>query len=125
MSTSTVKRPGSTNRALEAAVVLSVAGMTGLAMTVLIGFEEPNNTLLLFSTILALAAPAAMLVHLSATKGLTRQEKRIWIQELTGPRAPWVFSEYLTCHDRRATAERFVEEARHRANARAGRVRPR
>lgn len=125
MATSTVKRPGSTNRALEAAVVLSVVGMTGLAMTVLIGFEEPNNTLLLFSTILALAAPAAMLVHLSVTKELTRQEKRIWIQELTGPRAPWVFSEYLTCHDRRAIAERFVEEARRRPNARAGRARPR
>jgi len=97
---------------LRAAAVLSVVGVVGLAITALAGFEEPNNTLLLVSTLLVLAAPAAMLVHLAVTSELTPEEKRAWIRALTGSRAPRVFSEYLTCSDRRATA-RSLAEKRH------------
>jgi hypothetical protein len=110
MPTSTVRQPAFTNRVLEAFAILSVFGMVGLAVTALLGFEEANTTLLLFSAVLVFAAPLAILVHLSATRELTRQEKRIWIQQLAGRRAPWVFSDYLTCPDRRAAAKRLAEE---------------
>ena len=90
--------------------MLSITGMIGLATTVLVGFEEPNNTLLLVSTVLVLAAPLAALVHLGLTTELTRQEKRAWIRGFTGPRAPRVLSDYLTCRDRRATARQLAEQ---------------
>jgi hypothetical protein len=100
-----------TNRVLAAFAGLSVLGLVGLAGTVLIGFEEPNGTLLLLSSVLVFAAPVAGLVHLGLTRTLTPTEKRIWLHELTGRRAAWALSEYLTCHDRRSTARRLAEEA--------------
>jgi hypothetical protein len=86
--------------------------MIGLATTTLVGFEEPNNTLLFASTVLVLAAPLAALVHLSLTSELTRQEKRAWIRGFTGPRAPRLFADYLTSRDRRATARILAEQRR-------------
>jgi hypothetical protein len=100
------------NRILGSSTVLSIAGMIGLATTALVGFEEPNNTLLLVSTMLVLAAPTAALVHLSLTRELTRQEKRAWIRGFTGPRAPRLFADYLTSRDRRATARNLAEQRR-------------
>ncbi len=91
--------------------VSSVFGIAGLAVAGMVGFEEPNSTLLLVSSLLILAAPLAMIVHLSVTRELTRQEKRTWIHALAGHRGPWVFSEYLTCTDRPATARRLAEES--------------
>jgi len=90
------------NRVFGAFAVLSAVGVVGLALTALAGFEEPNNTLLLVSAALVLAAPVAMLSHVSVTSELTRQEKRAWIRRLASARAPRVFAEYLTCPDRRA-----------------------
>jgi hypothetical protein len=43
--------------------------MVGLAVTAMLGFEEPNNTLLLFSSVLIFAATVAMLVHLDRYQG--------------------------------------------------------
>jgi len=106
------------NRVLGALAVLSVFGIAGLGLTALVGFERPNTMLLLVSSALVLAAPVAMLVHLAVTRELTRAEKRIWIRELTGPRAPWVFSDYVACDDRPAAASRLVEEALERRNRR-------
>jgi hypothetical protein len=99
---------------------LSLLGTVGLGLTALLGFEKPSNTLLLVFSVLVLAAPVAMLVHLSATRELTREEKRIWIRELTGPRAPWAFSDYVASSDRRATAGRLAEEALARRSAHRG-----
>lgn len=99
MPTSTAKQAGLTNTVLAAFAVLGVFGMVGLAVTALLGFEEPNSTLLVFSAVLLFAAPVA------------------WIQQLTGRRAAWAFSDYLTCHDRRATAKKLVEEALARRRA--------
>ena len=99
------------NRVLGALTLLSLAGIVGLGLTALLAFEKPNSMLLLVSSLLVLATPVAMLVHLSATRELTREEKRIWIRQLTGPRAPWAFSEYVTSDDRPATARRLEEEA--------------
>jgi peptidoglycan/LPS O-acetylase OafA/YrhL len=100
-----------TSRVFGAFGVLSLAGMVLLAVTAVVGFEEPNSTLFLTSLALVLAAPAAMLVHLAATRQLTGSEKRIWIRELAGPRAARSFSAYLTSHDRSATAGRLAAEA--------------
>jgi hypothetical protein len=111
MSTSLARQPSFTNRVFGAFAVLSVAGMVGLAVTAVAGFEEPNNTLLLTSFVLMFAAPVAMLVHLTVTGELTPREKRIWIRQLAGPRAARAFSAYLTSYDRSATAERLAAEA--------------
>ena len=96
---------------------LSLLGLVGLGLTALFGFEKPNNMLLLVSSVLVLSAPVAMLMHLILTRELTREEKRIWIRELTGPRAPWAFSDYVTSDDRSATARRLAEEALARRSA--------
>jgi hypothetical protein len=64
--------------------------------------------LLLLSSVLALAAPAAVLVHLAVTGELTRQEKRVWMRHLAGSRAPSAFAAYLTAPDRRAAARELT-----------------
>jgi hypothetical protein len=111
MPTSLVRQPPFTNRVLGAFALLSVFGMIGLALTAMLGFEEPNRALFLLSSVLMVAAPVAMLVHLIVTRELTRREKRLWIRQLAGPHAARAFSAYLTSHDRSATADRFAAEA--------------
>jgi len=111
MSISPTRQPSFTNRVFGALAAVSAVGMVGLAVTAVIGFEEPNNALLLTSFILMLVAPVAMLVHLARTRELTSRERRIWIRQFAGPRAPRAFSAYLTSHDRSATAERLAAEA--------------
>ena len=110
MPTSPATQPTFTNKVFGAFVVLSVFGMVGLAVAAVVGFEEPNETLLLVSFVLMLAAPVAMLVHLTVTKELTWQEKRIWIRQLASHRGARVFSAYLTSHDRGATVENLAAE---------------
>ena len=111
MATSFVWQPAFTNRVFAAFALLSGFGMVGLAVTVMLGFEEPSNTLFLFSFVLMFAAPVAILVHLIVTSELTLREKRIWIGQLAGPRMARAFSTYLTSHDRSATADRLAAEA--------------
>jgi hypothetical protein len=90
---------------------LFVCALAGFALTVLFGFEEPNNTLLLVSSGLLLSAILAVFAHLGVTRILSRAEKRRWLNQLTGRRAVWAWGEYLTCDDLRAAAIRFEEEA--------------
>ena len=111
MSISPTRQPSFTNRVFGALAAVSAAGMVGLAVTAVVGFEEPNNALLLTSFILMLVAPVATLVHLARTRELTSRERRMWIRQFAGPRAPRAFSAYLTSHDRSATAERLAAEA--------------
>jgi hypothetical protein len=115
MSRSLARQPSFTNRVFAGLAVLSIVGMVGLAVTAVVGFEEPNDTLLLTSFVLMFAAPVATLVHLTGTSELTPLEKRIWIRQLAGPRAARAFSAYLTSHDRSATVERLAAEALARA----------
>jgi hypothetical protein len=89
MPISAAPPPPAVNKLLAALAVLSLVGIVGLGLTALFGFEKPNSMLLLASSVLVLAAPVTMLVHLCTTRELTRQERRIWIRALTGPRAPW------------------------------------
>jgi hypothetical protein len=118
MPASTTTPSPAANRLFVALAILSLFGTVGLCLTALFGFEEPNSTLLLISSAFVLAAPVTMLVHLTFTRELTRQERRLWIRALTGPRAPWAFSDYLTSEDRPATARRLAEEALARRSAR-------
>ena len=90
--------------------VLFICAIAGLALTVLFGFEEPSDRLLLFSSGLLIAAIVAILVHLGVTGSLTRPQKRVWLRRLTGRRAALAWGEYLTCDDLRAAAIRFAEE---------------
>jgi hypothetical protein len=88
-----------------------VLGFVTLVLMTFLAFEKPNEPLLILSSALVLAAPAGLLGHLSLTRELTRPEKRMWIRELTGPRAAAALSDYITATDRRATILRRVEEA--------------
>jgi hypothetical protein len=119
MPTSRAKQPPFTNTVLGACAVLNLFGMAGLVLTATLAFEEPNAALLLVSSLLLFAVPIAVLMHLVVTRELSRQEKRIWIQQLTGGRAPWAFSDYLTSPDRRATAKRLAEETATRGPAKS------
>jgi hypothetical protein len=98
--------------------------MAGLVLMATLAFEEPNHALLLVSSLLVFAAPIAAALHLVVTRELSRQEKRIWIRQLTGRRAPWAFSDYLTSPDRRATARRLAEETATQGSGEGG-ARPR
>jgi hypothetical protein len=91
--------------------VLFVSAMAALALAALFGFEEPNDTLLLLSSGLLVAAIVAVFAHLSLTRILSRAQKRIWFHQLAGPRAVWAFAEYLTCENLRTAAIRFAEDA--------------
>ncbi len=90
--------------------VLFVFAMANLVLLVVLGFEEPSNTLLLLSSSLLLTAIVAVFAHLAVTKELNRSEKRIWLAQLAGRKAPLALSQYLTCDDLRAAAVSFVEE---------------
>jgi hypothetical protein len=102
----------SVTRLRTVVTVLFVFAIAGLVLTVVFGFEEPNNTLLLLSSGLLLTAILAVFAHLAVTEELNRSEKRIWLAQLTGRKAPWALCEYLTCDDLRATAVSFVERDR-------------
>ena len=93
-----------------ALAAVSAAGIVGLAVTAVVGFEEPNNALSLTSFVLMLVAPVAT-SYTWRRRELTSRERRIWIRQFAGPRAPRAFSAYLTSHDRSATAERLAAEA--------------
>lgn len=100
-----------TNKNLDSLAVLGVFGVVGLGLTAMVGFEEPNDMLLLFSSVLILAVPVVMLVHLGMTTELTAEEKRLWVRELTGLHAISAFSDYLASRDRRATIKQRTDEA--------------
>jgi hypothetical protein len=89
--------------------VLFVCAIAGLVLTGVFGFETPNSRLLLLSSGLLLAALVAVPVHLAVTRTLTRPQKRVWLRQLTGRRAAWVWGEYLTCDDLQAAAITFAE----------------
>jgi hypothetical protein len=120
MPTARAKQPAFTDTLLGACAVLNLFGVAGLVLTAMLAFEEPNSALLLVSSLLLFAAPIAVLLHLVVTRELSRQEKRIWTQQLTGRRAPWAFSDYLSSPDRRATAKRLAEETATRGSGEGG-----
>jgi ABC-type multidrug transport system permease subunit len=101
-----------TERVFGALAAGSVAGFAGLMLTGLTGFEEPNEVLLLVSTVLLVAAPAAVLLHLSLTTELTRDEKHAWMRAFASSRIASAFSTYITSPDRREAMRRLESAAR-------------
>jgi hypothetical protein len=90
---------------------LSLLGLAGLALTLVLGFETPNTALFATSGAFTFAAPLAALWHFAATRTLTPAEKRMWIREFTGAEASSAISEYMTSQDLRASARRRAEDA--------------
>ena len=91
-----------TNVALRVLPPLSLCGVSGIFLTLMLGFEEPHGLLLGLFSLLVLAAPAAVLLHLAFTRTLTRPEKAVWFRRLLSRRAPAAFSMYLSAEDRAA-----------------------
>jgi len=90
---------------------LSLLGLTGLVLTLVLGFETPNTALLASSGALTFAAPLAVLGHFAATRTLTAAEKRMWMRELTSAEAWSAISEYMTSPDLRASGQRRAADA--------------
>jgi hypothetical protein len=90
--------------------VLFVCGMAGIILTALFGFETPNDTLLGASAALLCGAALTVFVHLGVTRTLTRAQKRRWLRHLTGRKAAWAWSDYVTSDDLGAAALRLSEE---------------
>ena len=90
---------------------LGLVGLVGLILTFALSFETPSTALLVVSATLIFAAPLAALWHFVATRTLTRDEKRIWLRELTGPEAFSAISEYMGSPDLRVSAQRRAADA--------------
>jgi uncharacterized membrane protein len=90
---------------------LSACAFVAIGFTALFGFEEPNNTLMLLSFGLLAAAVVVVVAHLGVTRTLTPAQKRTWLRELFGRKAPYAWGVYLTCDDLVSAANRFSEEA--------------
>ena len=80
---------------LRQSTAVTVLGMVGVALAVLIGFEEAPRDLFLLSALCVFAAPAVLLSHLWLTKTITPAEKRAWLRALTGRRALHAASAYI------------------------------
>jgi hypothetical protein len=76
--------------------VLTLMGIVGFLVTMVLGFEEPHGPMLLVAGAMTLAAPITVLVHLRVTHGLTREEKRIWLKEFRSAEVWSALSEYLS-----------------------------
>ena len=84
----------------------SVLGFAGLLLTILLGFEEPNRLLLWISCGLAVAAPIAVLIHLTCTPALTAERKRVWWKAFASGDVFSALSEYLSSPDLGGSADR-------------------
>src|SRR5437660_5191855 len=91
--------------------VLTTVGIVGLFMTTMLSFEEPNTLMLFVSGALALAAPITALVHLGLTRGLTDDEKKIWVKEFRSAQVWSALSEYLSSNNLSESAKRRARSA--------------
>lgn len=90
--------------------VLTVLGIVGVVLATMLGFEEPHAPMLWGSATMLLAAPVAALAHLGITRGLTREEKRIWLKEFASAEVWSALSEYLSSTDLSESARRRAQE---------------
>ena len=89
--------------------VLTVFGIVGVTLALMLGFEEAHTPTLWVSSAMILAAPMAALVHLSVTRGLTQVEKRIWLREFGSSRVWEALSEYLSSTNLSQSAKRRAQ----------------
>jgi hypothetical protein len=91
--------------------VLTMVGIAGIVMTTMLGFEQPNVPMLVVSGAMMLAAPITALMHLSVTRALTRDEKRIWLKEFGSAEVWSALSEYLSSNNLRKSAKQRAQDA--------------
>src|SRR6266480_1155590 len=117
MSSHALVQPAVPRSVMGILAVLTVLGIAGFVMTAMLGFEEPNTPMLLVSGAMTLAAPITALVHLSVTRGLTHDEKRIWLKEFGSAEVWSALSEYLSSGNLSESARRRAQAAlaRHEA----------
>ena len=77
------------------ATTVTVLGMIGVVLAVVLGFEKAPSGLLSASTFCVFAGPAALVLHLWLNRTMTRAEKRAWLKALTGKRALNAVSDYI------------------------------
>jgi hypothetical protein len=95
-------------------VPVSVAGLAGVLLTFVLGFEVPNTALAVLSAAMVLAAPFAVLLHLMVTTSLSPEEKRAWWNDFGSPEIWSAMSEYLSSGDLTAAAQRRALDAEER-----------
>jgi hypothetical protein len=117
----TLVQPTVPRGATRILAVLTVLGIAGFVVTAMLGFEEPNTLMLLASGAMTLAAPITALAHLVVTRGLTRDEKRIWLKEFGSAEVFSALSEYLSSTNLSETAKRRAQGALNRREARVAR----
>lgn len=107
---------GPGERLLASLPYVSLLGVSGIAVNLMLSFEEPQAAILLVSALLLAAAPAGMLLHLATTAGLAPREKRMWMSALAGGGAPRLFAAYFDAAKRRAMTRTLAgcERRRHR-----------
>jgi hypothetical protein len=96
---------------MQGFMLLTAAGFVALAGAVVFGFEQANGTMLLVSSLLLFAGPAAILAQVTFTHALSREEKRLWLRALTGRRALRAWSLYLASADRRGALSQLTPKA--------------
>src|SRR5262245_24433691 len=101
----------------RALVPLSLVGMCGVLLTFWLGFEEPDVWLATLSAAMVLAAPLAVVLHLTFTRTLSPADRRVWWNDLASGEVWSALSEYLSSPNLTASAQR-------RAGAAAGRGLP-
>ena len=112
MSSDTVVQPTTMSRGVIGILaVLTVIGIVGFLVTMVLGFEEPHTPMLLVAGAMTLAAPITVLVHLKVTRGLTLEEKRIWLKEFGSAEVWSALSEYLSSANLRDGAKRRGQAA--------------
>jgi hypothetical protein len=111
MNSQTSVQPTIARGVRDMLAVLTVAGIVGLVVTLMLGFEEPHTPILWVSGAMMLAAPIAALVHLGVTRGLTHDEKLIWLKEFRGSEVLSALSEYLSSTNLSESANRRAQEA--------------
>jgi hypothetical protein len=85
---------------------LSLLGLAGLGLTLVLGFETPNTALFATFGALTLAVPLSAMWHVAATPALTNAQKRMWIREFTSARGSAALSDYMTSKDLTAIVRR-------------------
>jgi len=89
---------------------VSLLGIGGLVVNIVLSFEEPHRPLLWASGLLLSAAPAGGLLHLATTGELTADEKRLWLSGL-GSGSATLFAAYFNRAERRASTRRLTAAA--------------
>jgi len=89
--------------------VLSGVACGVAAMIAVLGFEAMDDTQLLGLTLLTLLSPAAVLIHVLATKQLTSDDKHLWLRAFVSSRLPAAFSTYLTSTDLAADTRKLQQ----------------